>query len=61
MPLNKILALATEILGEKEAKIWLFSKIPSLDNQVPVNLLNTKYGQRLVEQTLLQIKFGIYA
>jgi putative toxin-antitoxin system antitoxin component (TIGR02293 family) len=51
---------AEEILGQKEAKNWLYRKIPSLGEQVPMDLLDTETGHRLVEQALLQIKYGIY-
>ena len=51
---------AQEILGPLEAKNWLYRKIPSLGEQIPVDLLDTEAGHRLVEQALLQIKYGIY-
>lgn len=51
---------AQEVLGRQEAKNWLYRKIPSLGNQIPMDLLDTEAGHRLVEQTLLQIKYGIY-
>lgn len=51
---------AEEILGNLEAKNWLYRKIPSLGDQVPMDLLDTEAGHRLVEQALLQIRYGIY-
>jgi len=51
---------AQEILGYAEAKNWLYRKIPSLGQQIPINLLDTEAGHRLVEQALFQIKYGIY-
>lgn len=51
---------AEEILGQQEAKGWLYKKIPSLGDQIPMDLLDTEAGHRLVDQALLQIKFGIY-
>lgn len=51
---------AQEILGNPEARSWLYRKIPALDNQIPMDLLDTEAGHRLVEQALLQIKYGIY-
>lgn len=51
---------AEEILGNKETKNWLYRKIPSLGDQIPMDLLDTETGHRLVEQVLLQIKYGIY-
>lgn len=58
--LISVLLMATEVLGKPEAKNWLFRKIPSLGNEVPLNLLDTEVGHRLVEQALLQIKYGMY-
>ncbi len=52
---------ASEILGKIEAKNWIYKNVPSLDHQAPINLLDTEVGHRLVEQTLLQIKYGMYA
>lgn len=51
---------AQEILGNQEAKNWLYRKIPSLGDQVPMDLLDTETGHRLVDQALLQIKYGVY-
>jgi putative toxin-antitoxin system antitoxin component (TIGR02293 family) len=51
---------AQEILGSQEAKNWLYRKIPSLGFQVPMDLLDTETGHRMVEHALLQIKYGIY-
>jgi putative toxin-antitoxin system antitoxin component (TIGR02293 family) len=58
--LISVLVMASDILGKTEAKNWLYRKVPSLDNQVPLNLLDTEVGHRLVEQVLLQIKYGMY-
>jgi putative toxin-antitoxin system antitoxin component (TIGR02293 family) len=52
---------AEEILGCQEAKGWLYKKIPSLGDQIPMDLLDTEAGHRLVDQALLQIKYGIYS
>lgn len=59
--LASVIQLATAILGKTEAMSWLYKKIPSLGNEVPLNLLDTEVGHRLVEQALLQIKYGMYA
>src|SRR5579872_842084 len=59
--LISVITSATEILGKAEAKNWLYRKIPSLGNELPINLLDTEAGHRLVEQALLQIKYGIYS
>ena len=59
--LISVITLATDILGDAESKNWLNRKIPSLGNEIPLNLLDTEAGHRLVIQTLLQIKYGIYS
>lgn len=58
--LISVVQSAQEILGNQEAKNWLYKKIPSLGEQVPMDLLDTETGHRLVEDLLLQIKYGIY-
>lgn len=58
--LFSVLKLACDILGEADGKNWLYKKIPSLNNDLPINLLDTETGHRLVVQTLIQIKYGIY-
>jgi putative toxin-antitoxin system antitoxin component (TIGR02293 family) len=59
--LISVMVMASEILGKLEAKDWLYRKIPSLGNEVPLNLLDTEAGHRLVTQALLQVKYGIYS
>jgi putative toxin-antitoxin system antitoxin component (TIGR02293 family) len=59
--LISVLIISSNIFGESEAKNWLYRKIPSLDNEVPINLLDTEAGHRLVTQALLQIKYGVYS
>lgn len=59
--LISVIKLASEILGEGEAKTWLYRKIPSLGNEIPLDLLDTEPGHRLVTQALYQIKYGIYS
>lgn len=58
--LFSVIQLAQQILGPTEAKNWFYRKIPSLGEQIPMDLLDTDAGYRLVEQVLLQIKYGIY-
>ena len=58
--LISILKMASDILGKEEAKNWLYRNVASLGNQAPINLLDTEVGHRLVEQALLQIKYGVY-
>jgi len=59
--LISIIKMATDILGKTEAKQWIYRSVPSLGNEAPLNLLDTEVGHRLVEQALLQIKYGMYA
>ncbi|HLB42639.1 MAG TPA: antitoxin Xre/MbcA/ParS toxin-binding domain-containing protein [Gammaproteobacteria bacterium] len=59
--LMSVMVIASKILGKLEAKNWLYRKIPSLGNEIPINLLDTEAGHRIVSQTLLQIKHGIYS
>ncbi len=58
--LISVLIMAAEILGSDEAKSWIYRNVPSLGDQAPINLLDTEAGHRLVEQVLLQIKYGMY-
>lgn len=59
--LVSVIKMATDVLGKTEAKNWIYRSIPSLGNEAPLNLLDTEAGHRLVEQALLQIKYGMYA
>ncbi|MGQ3889955.1 antitoxin Xre/MbcA/ParS toxin-binding domain-containing protein [Legionella sp. CNM-1927-20] len=59
--LVSIIQLASKILGPSEAKSWLYREIDSLGGSAPIDLLDTEVGHRLVEQTLQQIKYGIYS
>lgn len=59
--LISVIKKANDILGESETKGWLYKEVPALGNQKPIDLLDTEVGHRLVEETLQQIKFGIYS
>lgn len=59
--LISVMILALKVLGQVEAKNWLYRKIPSLGNEVPIDMLDTEVGHRLVIQALLQIQHGVYA
>ncbi|MBA2653081.1 MAG: DUF2384 domain-containing protein [Tatlockia sp.] len=59
--LISVMKMSEEILGKNQSKEWLYKKIPSLGEQIPMDLLDTEAGHRLVEQVLLQIKYGIYS
>jgi putative toxin-antitoxin system antitoxin component (TIGR02293 family) len=58
--LISVTELAAEILGEEESRQWLYQSIPSLGNEIPIDLLDTEAGHRLVESALLQIRHGVY-
>lgn|SRR3990167_2105354 len=58
--LISVIVLADKILGKSEGREWVQRKIPSLANEIPLNLLDTETGHRLVVDALLQIKHGIY-
>lgn len=59
--LVSVLVMASDIIGKIEAKKWIYRNVPSLGDEAPINLLDTEIGHRLVEQALLQIKYGMYA
>lgn len=59
--LISVTQMAAAILGAVEAKNWLYKRIPSLGNEIPLDLLDTEIGHKLVTQALLQIKYGIYS
>src|SRR5688572_8338559 len=46
--LISVVQSAQEILGDQEVKNWLYRKTPSLGEQVPMDLLDTEIGHRLV-------------
>lgn len=58
--LVSVIQLASEIMGESAVKAWLYKTIGAIGNQMPIDLLDTEVGHRLVEEALLQIKYGIY-
>ncbi len=59
--LISVMVKAAKILGKTESKSWIYRKIPSLGNEIPIDLLDTEVGHNLVLQTLLQIEYGIYS
>lgn len=61
MRLVSVIRVAGEIIGESEAKDWLYREVPSLGNRKPIDLLDTEVGHGLVEQVLQQIKYGVYS
>jgi putative toxin-antitoxin system antitoxin component (TIGR02293 family) len=56
-----ILAKATDVLGSpEEAEQWLDRPQTSLDQQRPVDLLQTSGGVELVQDFLTRLEYGVY-
>jgi putative toxin-antitoxin system antitoxin component (TIGR02293 family) len=57
----KILAMATAVLGSREAaEKWLARPAMALDRRRPIELLGTTAGVQLVEDLLTRIEYGVY-
>ena len=60
--LMRLLDIATDIFKDKDwVRDWLLRTKPVLGNRVPLDLIATDAGGRLVEEELLQIKYGFFA
>lgn len=58
----RIHALAERVLGSAEkAHAWLRSPVPALDDQLPLTLLDTEEGGRVVEAILGRIEHGVFS
>jgi putative toxin-antitoxin system antitoxin component (TIGR02293 family) len=58
----EILAKATEVLGsQEEAEQWLERPAIGLDQRRPIDLLTTPAGEKLVEEFLERLEYGVYA
>jgi len=58
----RIAGLAQEALGGLDkAREWLRRPNRSLGGSVPLAMLDTEIGARLVEQALLRLEHGVYA
>jgi len=58
----RIHALAERILGSAEkARAWLRTPVPALDDQLPLSLLDTEEGGRVVEAVLGRIEHGVFS
>ncbi len=56
-----IAALAQRVFGDSAAaRDWLLAPNPALSHEVPLRLLRTGSGGRVVEAVLLRIEHGIY-
>ena len=59
--LGEAFAFALTVFGDEDkARVWLFSELPALEFQRPVDLLSTARGYERVKILLGQIAFGIY-
>lgn len=56
----ELVRMATECLGVDHVGHWVRSRIPSLGNHTPYELMQTEEGRRQVECVLLKIEHGVY-
>lgn len=56
-----IAALAQRVFGDAElAREWLLSPNPVLNQEIPLRLLRTGSGSKVVEDVLIRIDHGVY-
>jgi putative toxin-antitoxin system antitoxin component (TIGR02293 family) len=56
-----IAALAQRVFGDAElAREWLLAPNPALNHQIPLRLLRTGSGAKVVEDVLIRIDHGVY-
>lgn len=59
---QKLLARAVEVLGnERDALHWLQTPKRALNNQIPLQLIETKGGQQEVLDLLGRIEHGVFS
>ena len=57
----RVLSLAESVYGSRERALgWLRKPHPRLDGRVPLSLLKTDTGSRIVEELLVQIDEGMF-
>jgi uncharacterized protein (DUF2384 family) len=56
----EIIRRASEVLGVTHVAQWMRSRIPSLGEHTPYELLQTEEGRKQVERVLLKIEHGVY-
>ena len=57
----RVLSLAESVYGSRErALAWLRKPHARLDGRIPLSLLNTDTGSRIVEELLIQIDEGMF-
>lgn len=58
----KIINQAQELFeNEQETKRWLATPKQTLNNKIPLELLDTDSGCRQIEQILMQANYGVFA
>ncbi len=56
-----IVAFGQRVFGDAEAaRKWLLTPNPALDMELPLRLLRTGSGTRLVESVLVRIEYAVY-
>lgn len=56
-----VVALAQRVFGDPEtAREWLLAPNPALSHEVPLRMLRTGSGGRVVEDVLIRIEHGVY-
>jgi putative toxin-antitoxin system antitoxin component (TIGR02293 family) len=59
--LARILDLAETVFEDRDkAKEWLHTPNPALGMETPLDLLDTDYGAKRVEEVLWRIEYGVY-
>jgi len=59
--IGSILDVGKRVLGdEEEVKQWLYRPVHSIENQRPIDIIDTESGRRRIENVLLQIEGGAY-
>lgn len=57
----EILSKAEEVLGSREAaERWLVKPLFGFEGRTPLDLLSNSYGERMLEDVLGRIEFGVY-
>ena len=61
MRLARVVARATEVLGDKATALrWMRAKNRALDGSPPISMMDVDVGAQLVEQLLGRIEYGVY-
>jgi putative toxin-antitoxin system antitoxin component (TIGR02293 family) len=56
-----IVAFAQRVFGDPEiARDWLLTPNPALGNEIPLRLVRTGSGAKVVENVLVRIEHGVY-